>query len=167
MWVFRTGVDLQFLDQLTAHLIMRQHSPHRRADHPIRVFDQLVFQRNLFHTARILGMAIIEFACQLGAGHGDFFGVDHNDEVARIHTRGKVRFILTQQQSGDQGRHTPQVLLIGIYQRPVVGNFIGFRIITLLLHGHPLHFSTQPVLRFHKSQNDRSPCQSLQCSIPG
>ena len=78
-------------------------------------------------------MAMVEFLSQLGVGLGasddDFLGIDDDHEITQLNTRGKSRFVLSQQESGDLGCQAPEGFPVGIHQQPLAVYLSSFRII--------------------------------------
>lgn len=62
--VFASGVNLQSLDDRSAHFIMRQHAPNSPANDPVWIGNHHIFQACLSQTAGVARMAVIHFIHQ-------------------------------------------------------------------------------------------------------
>src|SRR5512133_2325590 len=125
MRMLRPGVDLEFLDELAAKLVVRQHAAHRCLEHPVRMLAHLITQGNLLEAARVTGKVVIDLLVQLTPCHAHLVGIDDDHVVAAVHRRRVNGLVLALQHSsnlcrqaseGHAGRvdHVPLATRLGI-----------------------------------------------------
>ncbi len=83
-------------------------------------------------------MPIMNFLIELSAGQLHLLGVDDDDVVAAVDVRRKGGLVLAAQPVGDDGRETPEDDVLGVDQKPAVGDlgwFGGIGLHRLCAHG--------------------------------
>ena len=118
---------LEHFYNLLAALIVRQHAPHGRADHAVRMFGQLVAQRDALQAARVSGMMVVHLIRQFLPGDADLRGVDDNHAVAELHARREGGLVFADQDGRHLARQAPQHLVAGVDDKPFPLNFGCFR----------------------------------------
>ena len=62
----------------------------------------------------------------LFAGESDFFGIDHDDEIAGIDVRREDGFFFAAQKIRRLDRDAAEDLILGVNDPPLAWNFVGF-----------------------------------------
>src|SRR4051794_26722071 len=79
-----------------------------------------------FVSADVTGKAHITFLFFLFSSEPDFFRVDDDDEIARIHVGGKNGFLFATQQISRFDSDSSEHLVAGVDQPPFAWDFAGF-----------------------------------------
>src|SRR5919198_4511486 len=120
-----SGIDLELRQLLAGEAVAGKHPLDRLADHLGRPALQLIAKWPALEAAGIAGMAVVELVVELVAGDMDLFGVNDDDEVARIDVRRVLRLRLAAQRVGDLGRQAAQGLPLGVDEVPAALDLAG------------------------------------------
>ncbi|MNP18127.1 hypothetical protein D3C76_1105870 [compost metagenome] len=96
-------------------------------DHPVRLVLQHVASGSSLQTTRIVGVTVVHFLSELLTGQFDLVGVNHNDEIAAVYMRGKIRFMFTANDTGHFTGQTAEGFAFGVYEIPFAFGCIAFR----------------------------------------
>src|SRR5262249_60111284 len=97
-------IHLQLGQLPPSEAVAREHPLDRLADHLGRTALELVAKWAAAEAAGIARVAVIQLVVELGAPHGDLFGVHDDDEVAGVDVRRVLRLALAPPRGPDLGR---------------------------------------------------------------
>jgi hypothetical protein len=124
-------VDLQFLEDRAAELVVRDHPPDGPLDDLFRLLGQHFLHGPFPQPAGIEGVVVVHLLFELVPGDPDLLGVDHDDKIPRIDVGREAGLVLSAKQDGDLGGHAAEHLAVGVDQPPLALDLFFFRIIRL------------------------------------
>ena len=69
---------------------------------------------------------MLKFFVHLVPGDDEFGGIDHDDEIARIHARGINAFVFTRQNACELGSEPSERFAFGVHHKPFALTSVGF-----------------------------------------
>lgn len=129
-----SSVHFQFLDDLAAQPVVREHSLDGLLDYSFRVLSHQVLESRKRRATWIA--RVMEVLFQFGSFPRDFYlsGVHYNHKIAEIRIRCEGWFMLAAQKAGNFGGNPTEGLAVGINNMPFLFIFRCFEESGGLIH---------------------------------